>query len=66
MVENLTDDALDIIIDIVQATSQRLYGNLMEARHYWLYITTDYYQEWCDRGACLSEREGERNATIEA
>ena len=65
MVENLTDDALDVIIDIVMATQKRLARRLKRARVYWIGITRDWWCEWCDRSTYGHADMEESNATIE-
>ena len=49
MVERLTDDALDVVVDIVMVTMKRLPRRPVRTRGYWIGITRDWWHEWCDR-----------------
>lgn len=66
MAENLTDDALDVIIDIVMEVQMGLPRRLRWAREYWINLTRDWWYEWCGRRAYEHADMEENNAALEA
>lgn len=66
MVENLTDDALDVIIDIVMEVQMGLSRRLTWAREYWIDLTQDWWYEWCNRRTYEHADMEENNATLKA
>lgn len=66
MAENLTDDALNVVVDIVMDTQKRLRKHRRRANRYWMNITEDWWYEWCDRITYGDEGGEQDNAAIKA